>query len=415
MKALILDPDPESRATLRRAFGDAGAYVRSVESVSEGRKHLVDVEFAPDAVVVALDLPGGDGSAFLEEASRGGARRAVYALIDRGRLDDGVMSMARGARDFLWRPVSPARVSLLVTRLLEQREREARAEELRIRLARAEIAASLLGKSARWQATLASIERAAATEDAILLTGEAGTEKEEAARALHSLSSRGAGPFLVASDAKLALSAAGERGTLFLPGLERMALEVQAELVAQLDRPARLRMILSANQDPEEAVTSGKILPGLFESLRSAVIHLPPLRERGEDVGLLARRFLSEIDPSLYFDVEAMDALSAHDWPGNVAELKDVVLRASRLADGPAIGPTVVLSVLGGPLARKRSRRKKPPVVRIAVGASLADVERRLIQKTLEFARGSKPKTAELLKLSLKTIYNKIKEYGLEH
>jgi len=98
-----------------------------------------------------------------------------------------------------------------------------------------------------------------------------------------------------------------------------------------------------------------------------------------------------------------------------VRELRDVVKRSAPLSDGSVIGSTVVLSLLAGPRARKRLRRQKPPVVKIAVGASLADVERRLIQKTLEFARGNKPKTAQLLKLSLKTIYNKIKEYGLEH
>jgi DNA-binding NtrC family response regulator len=139
------------------------------------------------------------------------------------------------------------------------------------------------------------------------------------------------------------------------------------------------------------------------------------MRERAGDVATLARQFLSEKDASLFFDAEAMDALSAHDWPGNSAELKEAVARASALTDGPGIGSTIVMSVLPRPRAARRSRRKKPPVVRIPVGASLADVERRLIQKTLEFARGSKPKTAELLKLSLKTIYNKIKEYGLEH
>jgi DNA-binding NtrC family response regulator len=144
-------------------------------------------------------------------------------------------------------------------------------------------------------------------------------------------------------------------------------------------------------------------------------VHLPPLRERGDDVARLARHFLEEASGTAAFDTEAMDALAAHDWPGNVTELREAVKRAARLAEGPSIGPTVVRSVLGRPLAARRSRRRKVPVVRIAVGDSLADVERRLIQKTLEFARGNKRKTAELLKLSLKTIYNKIKEYGLEH
>ncbi len=141
---------------------------------------------------------------------------------------------------------------------------------------------------------------------------------------------------------------------------------------------------------------------------------MPPLREREGDVALLARRSLEEIDPGLLLDAEALDALQAHDWPGNVRELKETLRRAARLSE-TEIGPTVLRSVLARPLPRTRARHRKPPVVRIAVGDSLADVERRLISKTLEFARGNKKKTAELLKLSLKTIYNKIKEYGLEH
>ena len=116
-------------------------------------------------------------------------------------------------------------------------------------------------------------------------------------------------------------------------------------------------------------------------------------------MAVLARRFLDDLDPALTLDAEALDALGAHDWPGNTRELREVVRRAARLSEG-VIGPTVVRSVIGRPLPRTRTRLRKAPVVRIAVGDSLADVERRLISKTLEFARGNKKKTAELLKLS---------------
>ncbi|MCA1581489.1 MAG: hypothetical protein LC796_08870 [Acidobacteria bacterium] len=204
-------------------------------------------------------------------------------------------------------------------------------------------------------------------------------------------------------------------GTVFLPSVERRSIRDQRALLEWIERPGRFRAVLAVNESPDEALAGGKLLPDLYDALRDRIVNLPPLRERGDDVDLLACRFLAERDPALTFDPESLDALRAHDWPGNVRELKDVVRRAAALSDGDVIGPTLVLSLLAGPRARRRSRRKKPPVVRIAVGASLADVERRLIQKTLEFARGSKPKTAELLKLSLKTIYNKIKEYGLEH
>ncbi len=414
MRVLILDPETGSRDALRRAFCAAGDQVRGVGTVAEAERHLS--EFAPDAVVAALDVADGDGGDFLERARNADPRRAIYALIEGSRLEDGVRAMERGAHDFLWRPVSEGRVALLRSRFAARREREGGTEQTRLRLARTEVATTLPGRSDRWKAALASLEREAPLDGPALLTGEAGTEKEPAARALHRLSPRGAEPFSAAGDwDAVDFGAAIGGGTLFVPEIERAPAGAQEAMLAEIERPRGRRLILSTDQDPFEAVASGRLLPALPAALADHVVHLPPLRERGEDIELLARQFLHELDAAASFDAQAVDALRAHDWPGNVRELKEVVRRAARLAEGPAIGPTVVTSVLGRPLASRRSRRKKAPVVRIAVGDSLADVERRLIQKTLEFARGNKRKTAELLKLSLKTIYNKIKEYGLEH
>jgi two-component system, NtrC family, response regulator AtoC len=412
MRVLILDPETQSRDTLRRAFSAAGDQVRSVGSAVEAERHLL--EFAPDAVVVAWD--GSDrGGHFLGRARSGDASRGVFALIDGSDLPDGVRAMEQGANDFLWRPIEEARVALLRSRFLAGREREAWIEQLRLRLVRSDVSAALPGRSARWKEALVSLEREARLESPVLLTGEAGTEKEPAARALHRLSRRGSEPFSVAADWDELGSAISAGGTLFVPGIEAAPPTVQAALLDEIESHRGRRLVLSTDLDPREATASGRLSPDLAASISDHVVHLPPLRERREDIELLARQFLQELEPELSFDVRAIDALVAHDWPGNVRELKEVVRRAARLTEGPAIGPTVVTSVLGRPLASRRSRRKKAPVVRIAVGDSLADVERRLIQKTLEFARGNKRKTAELLKLSLKTIYNKIKEYGLEH
>ena len=413
MRVLLVDPDPLSRDALRRAFAAAGDQVRGVCTLAEADRPLS--EFAPDAVVVAADAPGNEGAASYERILAGDPRRAVYALVEADRLEDGVAAMARGAHDFLWRPVSEGRVALLRARLCARREREDTTEATRLRLARSEIAAALPGRSDRWKSVLAALEREAALDSPVLVTGEAGTEKEAAARALHRLSRRGAEPFAVATDWADVGSAAGNGGSLFVAPLEEAPAAVQWALAAEIAGPASRRLLLGTDQEPREAATAGRLLPVFAEDLLDHVVHLPPLRERGGDVELLANLYLRELEPALTFDAEAIDAFRAHDWPGNVRELKEVVRRASRLTEGPKIGPTIVTSVLGRPLASRRSRRKKAPVVRVAVGESLADVERRLIQKTLEFARGNKRKTAELLKLSLKTIYNKIKEYGLEH
>ncbi len=414
MKVLIVDPNPDSRDALRRAFSAAGGQVRGLASTAEESRNAP--EFLPDAVVAALDLPDGEADAILAQSAREKPRRAVWALVPESRLEDGVAAMERGADDFLWRPVSPARVAVLVARFTRRREAEQRSEEARVKLARLEAAAALPGRSAQWTETMASIERLA-SERAVLVTGEEGTEKAAAARFLHRLSPRGAEPFVRAGDGEGfmdALARAGA-GTLFVTGIDRVSAAVQSEILAALERSKRPCLILATDRDPADAVRRGDLSAAIVRRLEGFVVHLPPLRERGEDVVRLARHFLEEASETLSFDAEAMDALTAHDWPGNVQELREAVRRAARLAEGPTIGPTVVRSVLGRPLAARGSRRRKVPVVRIAVGDSLADVERRLIQKTLEFARGNKRKTAELLKLSLKTIYNKIKEYGLEH
>ncbi len=413
MRVLIVDPVEESRDALRLAFSGAGDQVRGVGSAAEADRLLA--EFAPDAVVVAFDPGAADSAGLLDRARASDPRRGVYALIDGGRLEDGVRAMDLGAHDFLWRPVSDGRVALLRSRFAARREREGGIEQMRIGLARNEIAVALPGRSAPWTAALADLEREAPLESPVLLTGEAGTEKEAAARAIHRLSRRGSEPFAIAAAWDAGVLTQSAAGSLFVPGIEGMPLEAQAALLAEAELPGARRLILSTDENPHECMARGRLLPALAASLFDHVVHLPPLRERGEDIERLARQFLHDLDPALSFDAEAIDALRAHDWPGNVRELKEVVRRAARLTEGPAIGPTVVRSVLGRPLASRQSRRKKAPVVRIAVGDSLADVERRLIQKTLEFARGNKRKTAELLKLSLKTIYNKIKEYGLEH
>lgn len=412
MKVLVVDPQPESRDALRRAFGEAGDQVRGVTTLEEAVRQLA--EFLPDAVVSALDFPEEGVTRFFQSALRLDPRRAVYALTDASRLEDGVRAMARGAHDFLWRPISPGRVALLRSRLQARRDREGWLEETRLKLARAEITTSLAGRSARWRAALSAIEREAVADAPVLLTGEAGTEKEAAARALHRLSRRGSEPFVMAvSPPRLPVDGAG--GTLYVTGIERTSPLALREVAGEFERADGRRLVLSTDQDPREALEPGRFPPELSESLRDHVVHLPPLRERGDDVELLARRFLYDIDEALTFDVEAMDVLLAHVWPGNVEELKRVVRRAASLADGPSIGATLVLSVLGRPPASRHLRRRRAPIVRVAVGDSLANVERRLILGTLKFARGNKKKTAELLKLSLKTIYNKIKEYGLEH
>src|SRR5262245_32235097 len=137
MKILLADPEPESRDAMRRAFAGAGDQVRGVATLSEAARQLPDL--APDAVVASLDFPESEVFRFFEEALRLDPKRALYALVDSTRLEEGVSAMARGAHGFLWRPVSPGRVALLRSRLAARREQESGIEQMRVNLARAEI------------------------------------------------------------------------------------------------------------------------------------------------------------------------------------------------------------------------------------------------------------------------------------
>ena len=411
MKVLVLDPQPDSRDALRRAFSSLECSVRGFAAAGEAWRALA--EFDPDVVVVDPDTA--DADRFLAEARRADSRRAVYALIDASRLERAVEAVAAGAHDFLWRPVSESRIAQLAEAATRRREAKAAAENTRLRLARAELRDALPGRSPRWIGALAEIERAAEANTSVLLTGESGTEKDEAALSLHRLSRRGGERFAYISEGEsldLATRQAGA-GTLFLPTLEATSAGFQEALLARLKGSQPTRFIVATDEALAEGLAAGHFLRALVESLSETAVHLPPLRERESDVALLARRFLEDLDPNLSLDADALDVLQAHDWPGNTRELKEAIRRAARLSEG-VIGPTLIRSVLGRPVPRTKTRARKPPVVKIAVGDSLADVERRLISKTLEFARGNKRKTAELLKLSLKTIYNKIKAYGLE-
>jgi len=414
MKVLLVEPSEPSRDALRRAFAGQDCAVRGFGSLAEAELALGD--FAPDVVVAAADAVDGNPARFLRRVRGSDPQRSVFALVDAGDLDRGVALVAAGADDFLWRPISEARISQLLVAAKSRREREERSETTRLELARAQLRGALPGRSPRWLGALAALERAAASGSSVLMTGESGTEKDDAALVLHRLSPRGAGRFAYISEGESLDLATRQTatGTLFLPNVEAASIGFQELLLAHLESTRPTRFVVGIDEDPADALAAGRFLRGLHVALSESVVHLPPLREREADAAILAESLLEAMEPGLAFEADALDVLRAHDWPGNVIELREVVRRAARLSER-TIGPIVMRSVLARPLPRANQRRRKAPVVRIAVGDSLADVERRLISKTLEFARGNKKKTAELLKLSLKTIYNKIKEYGLEH
>jgi DNA-binding NtrC family response regulator len=299
-------------------------------------------------------------------------------------------------------------------------------EELRRALAHAGgPLAGLVGRSAPMQALFEEIFAAAARRNAVVVAGESGAGKRAVASAIHRLSPRGREPMRsivfdsrgVAPDPREIGEAARSAGTLVVEGIVHAAPELQRTIAEATDAPEAARLVLVSPRDP---AAEGRLDPALAARLGPPIV-VPPLRERREDIPLLSEYFLGRSGArgagETALDPKALDAMAAHEWSGNVRELRNVIRRARALSDGPVIGLTAIQSVLGGVSARAERAADEPPekeFVAVRIGDSMADIERRVLQRTLRFAQGNKRKAAEMLKLSLKTIYNKVKEYGLE-
>jgi DNA-binding NtrC family response regulator len=310
-------------------------------------------------------------------------------------------------------------------------------------------AGPLFGESDAMQEIFRLIERVAPTEAGVLLTGESGSGKELAAQSIHARSARRDGPFVAFNcgaipdgliEAELFgleignLTAAGrtpagaferaQGGTLLLDEVTEMPLEMQTRLLRVLESrkfyrvgacrelPADVRVIASTNRCPLQAVRDGQLREDLLYRLAVFPIELPPLRERGPDVELLAEHFLAELNTQnrtqKRLSALARMTLKQHSWPGNVRELKNCIERAFIVADSTL----EVLPLIQSSAARGGSPAPESQRLEIRVGAKIYDMERSLIEATLDYFKGNKRRAADALGCSLKTLYNKLNGYS---
>jgi len=302
----------------------------------------------------------------------------------------------------------------------------------------------LLGASPSMLAVYEMLNRVAPTDASVFLVGESGTGKDLAAQTLHLLSRRSKAPFLPLNCGAISptlieselfghergsFTGAQRRhkgfferahmGTLFLDEISEMPIELQVKLLRVLETnqlmriggdqtvEVDVRVIAATNRDPQKAVQEGKLREDLLYRLLVFPIHMPPLSERGEDVQLLADYFLGQLNErqgaGKVFTDETLERLAGHSWPGNVRELKNVVHRAFIMSD-QEITPRCLPREVGGDSGSVRS-------LNFQVGASIEEVERRLIMATLEAYGGNKRQTADVLGVSLKTLYNRLNTY----
>ena len=459
MKVLVVEDEPGAREALVELVKDLGYEVTAAPSVADAAAALSS--FAPDVCITDLGLPDGDGLDVVRAAKAAARDCAVLVLTGKGSVRSAVEAMKAGAHDYLLKPLRTAHLKTTLAQLSEQHE----AARGVLSAAPPDPAAAgglagMVGRSAPMLEVFRLLTRVARSNAPVLITGESGTGKEVAAETVHLLSRRAAQPFVALNCGAIspmlveselfghergAFTGAERRragtfemahgGTLFLDEVSEMPLEVQVKFLRVLETRTfrrvggteeldmNVRLVTSSNRDLADAVRRDAFRSDLFYRLNVFPLRLPPLRDRKEDVPLLAAHFLSQIEEKEQhgfssFEPRALEAFSGYGWPGNVRELKNAVHRAYVLSDPPAIqaeaaeavltdsGAAELHSIAGGDGAW--------PAVPIRVGETLQAVEKKLLTATLLAVSGDKRIAAELLGVSLKTIYNKLKEYQLE-
>jgi DNA-binding NtrC family response regulator len=450
-KVLIVEDEPHALTGLAELVSGWGY---RTETARDGVEALdKNQSWSPGIVVTDLKMPRMDGIQLLARLGELNQHQAVIVLTAQGSIQSAVEAMKMGAYDFVQKPVDAARLRNILANAARQRETERELEVTRRKLRDTGLLGSMVGASKKMQQTFAMIERVAPSNVSVLITGESGTGKELVARTLHELSPRKPKPFVAVNCAAIpetlieseifghergAFTGAVERragcfelaeeGTLLLDEIGEMPIGTQAKLLRVLeDRKLRrlgskvesdidVRVLAATNKNPEHAVACGELRGDLYYRLNVFNIHMPPLREHKEDIAAISESILRDMNLKhernvTGVDDEMLSRLIAYDWPGNVRELRNTIERAVILCgEGylsardlpPGFG---VRSVFPTP-------EPSPNAVQVEVGTTVDEAERRLIVKTLESTQNNKTRAAEILGISLKTLHNKLKEYG---
>jgi DNA-binding NtrC family response regulator len=443
--ALIVDDEKKSLAAMSELVEREGFTALAAASLGEARERLAETR--PDVVLVDLMLPDGSGLELMQHDFESATRPEIILVTGFASVDSAVAALRMGVLDYLTKPVDIRRLKTVLANvsrtLLLKNEIGSLREELR-ELGRV---GRLIGTSPVMQTVYDLIVKVAPTDASVFLVGESGTGKEEVAATIHELGRRrgqaflpvncGAvpanlieselfgherGSFTGATQLHKGYFERVSRGTLFLDEITEMPPELQVKLLRVLETGTLLRVggdepisvdvrvIAASNRAPEREVKEGRFREDLLYRLNVFPITLPPLRDRGGDIDLLADHFLAEINreegASKKFSAASRRRMAAHRWPGNVRELKNMIRRAFILADD-----TIEMDALpSGPASAPSAPGDGADPMQ--VGKSLADIERHFILATLERFGGDKRKAAEVLGISLKTIYNRLHDYS---
>lgn len=443
---LVIDDEKNIRTGLQAALELDGYDVMLASDGAEGLEIALHSDI--DLVITDLRMPGVSGEEVLRRVTTESPGIPVIVLTGHGTVENAVEAMRSGAYDFLTKPLNLDRLSLLVKRALQNRELVLQHRELEREIESRKSFEHIIGKSPAMLKVFEVVKRVAPTKASVLITGESGVGKELIANALHNLSPRQNNPFVKVHCAALAetileselfghekgsfTGAVARRrgrfelansGTIFLDEIGEINQQVQIKILRVLQEKkfervggeetleVDVRVVTATNRDLEKEIAEGRFREDLFYRLNVVRIHVPPLRERKDDIPLMIASFLREFaeDNGKKIDgiePKARSVLYAYDWPGNVRQLRNCVESAVVMTSGSVI----TLDDLP-PSIRAGGDSSS---IRIPVGATMAEAEKEVILQTLSAQNGNKSKTAEVLGIGRKTLHRKLDEYGLD-
>lgn len=435
---LITDDEPATRELIAEIAADEGYTVAQAQDVRQARIQIERQK--PDVMLLDMQLPDGNGIELWKRLALTDCQ--VVFITGHSSVDSAIEALRCGAVDYLTKPVSLRRLRGILGELktMQPRAQQAAAGSGSDAFAR------IVGKSPAIQLLCAHIEKVAPTQATVLLVGESGTGKELAAEAIHLASPRHQKPFMAVNCGAISPNLIeselfghekgsftgadrqhkgyferADGGTLFLDEITEMSMELQVRLLRVLETgrfmrvgthqeiTTNVRVVAATNRNPEQAVAKGTLREDLYHRLSVFPLVLPPLRERDDDILLIADHFLQSLNQeygtSKRFSDDACEAMLSYAWPGNIRELRNYVYRSYILADDLIKGDFNSFSMDSHSVGWGTE-------ITVPVGVPLADANRQLILATLKQCGGVKKAAAEMLGISLKTLYNRLEEYG---
>lgn len=452
MKILVVDDDAGLRKSLSLILSDGGYEVLAASDGQEGL--AVAEQEVPSLILCDVRMPGMGGMEFLDCYRDAGGAAPVVVMTAYGSVDLAVDAVQRGAADYISKPFSADEVLLRVRKTEAQRQLQREVGRLRAEVRADRRFGDIVARSPAMMRALEIAGKVAQHPSAVLITGDSGTGKELVARLIHRESARASGAFVPvncgaipenlleseffgfmkgafsgADRNKPGLFEVADGGTLFLDEVAELPPALQVRLLRALQegeirrlgdtetRRVDARIVAATNRDVQEAVDSGDFREDLYYRLAVVTIHIPPLRQRPEEIPDLVAYFTERHGERLGVHVDrvtpaAMDVLLAYPWPGNVRELENVLERAMVLADGPELGVEDLPDQVRRPGAHMSLSTLSSDD--LSVKRRTAELESELIRRALERTAGNRTQAAELLELSPRALRYKIQDYGLE-